>query len=285
MKNKNFDTEMVHYMARIDKIALLTRKEENDLGRQVKFHGNRKAAEKLAVSNLRFVVKIALEYKKFGFGLIDLVQEGNLGLMKAIESFDPEKGNRLITYAVWWIRAHIHNYIIQNWSLVRFGSSRLQRNIFYKIISAKAGLIDETATQFNERVASELTTNPRRVEEMQSRVHMRDSSLDLELTDDGKVRLVDLIASGDPTHAELFETGDWGSYVRSRLYDSISRLDDREKFIVSRRFLSESPATLQEIGVDLGISKERVRQLETRIISRLRKELTGDVEIGKAEVA
>jgi len=272
------------YLSEINQFPLLSVEEEQTLARRFRDGGDLDAAHRLVTSNLRFVVKVAYEYRSYGIKMSDLIQEGNIGLMKAVQKFDPDKQIRLISYGVWWIRAYIQNYILKSWSLVKLGTTQAQRKLFFSLARTKRELEKAghgDGSQDDERqIARKLRVKPTEVLEMQQRMDGRDLSLDAPMGDDGGNTHVDFVASTlqgqDDDLAESEERG----IVHDRVGRALSRLDVRERYIIEQRIMSEKPLTLKELGEHFGFSRERARQLEIRAKDKLKGELTrimGDV--------
>lgn len=261
------------YLNRIDQYSLLTPDEERRLAMRWRRFRDPDAAERLVTGNLRFVVKIAFEYRTYGARLLDLIQEGNLGLLVAVDRFDPGRGVRLTTYAVWWIRAYIQEYIRRGWSMVRFGTTRAEQRCFYRLRRERQRLERSGGKADPERLAAALGVSPRELEAIESRITRRDLSLDDAAYVDTEETRGDRIADDRPGPESCFATEE----VHQRAHDEIERamasLDDRERDILYRRYLSAKPATLKEIGAQFGISRERVRQLEARAMAKLRERL------------
>ena len=260
------------YMDDIHRSELLTREQENELARRWAQDREEAAAEELVRRNLRFVVKVAMRYRKYGVSLSDLIQEGNLGLIRAVEKFDPERGTRLISYAVWWIKAYIQSHIIQTWSLVRIGTTQAQRRLFYKLPRALAvgGPEGEGSETRLERLAGELQARRSDVVLMMNALKGRDLSLDAPLDDEGGgTTFVDRVEDRRPgPEARTAESED--TAVRRRLLaEAMACLSERQQAIIRLRHLGEESVTLREVGQQLGISRERVRQLEALALKRL----------------
>jgi RNA polymerase sigma-32 factor len=261
------------FLAEIRTVPLLTAEEEVRLARAWRDDGDARAAHQLITANLRFVVKVAHEYRTYGFRLADLIQEGNIGLMKAVQKFDPEKQIRLISYAVWWIRAYIQNYILRSWSLVKIGTTQAQRKLFFSLARTKRELERLGGGTGSEKVADRLHVRESEVVEMERRLDGRDLSLDAPWGDDGSS------THGDHVAWEGIRADDeMGSRQERRLATdgvriAVDRLDDRERFIVQNRILTDAPMTLKDVGAHFGFSRERARQLELRAKEKLRREL------------
>ena len=273
MQSKNSSRDSLNiYLKDIHRPTLLTREEENELARRWVESRDERAAAELIQKNLRFVVKVALGYRKYGVPVGDLIQEGNLGLIRAVEKFDPTRGTRLISYAVWWIKAYIQSHIIQTWSLVRIGTTQAQRRLFYKLPRALAeGRLDgESQDQQINRLAEEFRARPKDVVLMMKAMRGRDLSLDAPLDEDGGATFVDRVEShGMSPEEEAAEKQD-AAYRKALLDEAISKLGEREQKIIRLRHCGEDQLTLRQVGEALGISRERVRQLEAQALRKLR---------------
>ncbi|TMA24639.1 MAG: sigma-70 family RNA polymerase sigma factor [Deltaproteobacteria bacterium] len=263
------------YLAEINKYPLLTVDEEQRLARLYAKSGDLDAAHKLVTSNLRFVVKVAYEYRSYGIKMADLIQEGNIGLMKAVQKFDADKGIRLISYAVWWIRAFIQNYILKSWSLVKLGTTQAQRKLFFSLARTRRelekfdGVSGDVHKATEGAIAKKLRVKPGEVLEMQQ----RDLSLDAPMGEDGGSSHVDFVQDGaDLPDAEIAEQEE-RHIVQERVLEALSRLDPRERYIIEQRIMNDKPMTLKELGEHFGFSRERARQLEIRAKAKLEAEL------------
>jgi RNA polymerase sigma-32 factor len=258
------------YIAEINRIPLLTADEEFSLAVNLKKYKGIKEAEKLVVSNLRFVVKIAYEYKNYNVKLPDLIQEGNIGLMHAVKKFDPYKGYRLISYAVWWIRAYIQNFIIRSWSMVKIGTTQAQRKLFFKLNRAKKDLeaLSEKNPEFRE-IAESLNVKEIDVEEMGLRLSNRDVSLNAYLNDEEDTTYLDFLTyQGEDQEAELIRKEEM-EMVQKNITGAMEKLNERESFIVKNRIMADEPLTLQEVGDHYKITRERARQIEKQALKKL----------------
>jgi RNA polymerase sigma-32 factor len=267
------------YLREINRVALLTVEEERRLAREFRDQGDKRAGHRLVEANLRFVVKVAFEYRSYGLRMADLIQEGNIGLMKAVQKFDPDKEIRLISYAVWWIRAYIQNHILKSWSLVKIGTTQAQRKLFFSLartrheierLSPGAGL-DKEGIDVN-LVAKKLRVRPSDVVEMQQRMEGRDLSLDAPVADGTSTHLEFTPSDGEPQDEEL-ASAEEGALVSRRVSEAMGRLDPRERHIVEARIMGEGKETLRDLGQHFGFSRERARQLEIRALEKLRREL------------
>ncbi|MBU4120457.1 MAG: RNA polymerase sigma factor RpoH [Proteobacteria bacterium] len=258
------------YMSEINRFPILTADEEFSLAVRLKKYNDMEAAEKLVVSNLRFVVKIAHEYRNYGLKLADLVQEGNIGLMHAVKKFDPYKGYRLISYAVWWIRAYIQNYIIKSWSLVKIGTTQTQRKLFFKLAQARKMLqnLSEKRPEFKE-IAETLGVRPEQIEEMDLRMSGRDLSLDAQVTEDGESTHMDYLTyDGEDQETTLIKKEEM-ALVQHNIAGALAKLSEKESFIIRNRVMADNPLTLQEIGDRYHVTRERARQIEKQALRKL----------------
>ena len=259
------------YMAEINRFPILKAEEEFKLAVRFVKHNDMKAAEKLVTSNLRFVVKIAHEYKNYRVKLIDLIQEGNIGLMHAVKKFDPYRGYRLISYAVWWIRAYMQNFVIRTWSLVKIGTTQAQRKLFFKLNQTKTKLedISQKNPEFKE-IAEMLNVTEKETEEMDLRLSNRDVSLNAAMDDEGGSTYIDhLVYKGTNQEDELIKKDEM-ALVKKDIAGALEKLTDRENYIIRRRVMADDPETLQEIGDRFNITRERARQIEKEALKKLR---------------
>ncbi|MBU1150157.1 MAG: RNA polymerase sigma factor RpoH [Proteobacteria bacterium] len=258
------------YMSEINRFPILTADEEFSLAVRLKKYNDMEAAEKLVVSNLRFVVKIAHEYRNYGLKLADLVQEGNIGLMHAVKKFDPYKGYRLISYAVWWIRAYIQNYIIKSWSLVKIGTTQTQRKLFFKLAQARKMLqnLSEKRPEFKE-IAETLGVRPEQIEEMDLRMSGRDLSLDAQVTEDGESTHMDYLTYDGADQETTLIKKEEMALVQHNIAGALAKLSEKESFIIRNRVMADNPLTLQEIGDRYHVTRERARQIEKQALRKL----------------
>lgn len=268
------------YLREIRKYPLLTPEEEYTLAKRYKETKDLVAAHKLITSNLRFVVKIALEYIHYNVRLLDLIQEGNLGLIKALTKFDPDKGYRFISYAIWWIRAYIQSFILKTKSLVKIGTTQAQRKLFYSLNKAKKEILRLSGKDFDKSIdeneskliSEKLGVKVKDVIEMEKRLGNSDVSFDAALSEDDDRTLLEKIASDEPNYDEKIIKEEEANIVRSRLTEFLKKASDKERYIAYNRLMSDNPKTLEEIGEVFGITRERVRQIEERLKEKLRKE-------------
>jgi len=258
------------YFSEISQYPLLSRREEHSLAVRVHDDNDPKAAQKLVLSNLRLVVKIAMEYKRVWTNLLDLIQEGNVGLLQAVRRFDPHRGVKLSSYSAYWIRAYILKYLIDNIRTVRIGSSRAERKLFFALNRAKRELEREGFKPEPLLLAERLDVKPEEVESMERRLAQSDLSLDVPVGDEsGAATLGDLQAADLESAEEIVSDHDLRSTLRRHAEAFCKDLDEREQQILWDRLLADEPKTLQEIGDQFGLTRERVRQIEKKLIQRL----------------
>jgi RNA polymerase sigma-32 factor len=267
------------YLSEINQYSLLTVEEEQALARKY-IKGDLAAGHRLVTANLRFVVKVAYEYRSYGIKMSDLIQEGNIGLMKAVQKFDPDKGIRLISYAVWWIRAYIQNYILKSWSLVKLGTTQAQRKLFFSLARTKREL-DKMSVEHGDdsdaadatKIAKKLRVKPVEVREMEQRMEGRDLSLDAPMGEDGGYSHVDFVVGKGASQDDELSDAQEQQIVGDKVTEALARLDQRERYIIEMRVMSDRPMTLKELGEHFGFSRERARQLEIRAKEKLKQEL------------
>lgn len=261
------------FLREIEAYPLLSREDEHELAIRYHEDGDFESAKRLVVSNLRFVVKIASEYISYGFPLLDLIQEGALGLMQAVKKFNPYRGYRLISYAVWWIRAKIHNFIMKSWSIVKIGTTQAQRKLFQKLSRAKKQLniMDAELTDGSlKKVADLFGVKEQDVLSMEMRVASRDFSLDNVSTDDETITYLDSVSDDRANQEELVESMQVAELTQEGLQTGLEKLSPRERYVIERRYLSSPPMKLRELGNEMEISKERARQIEVQALKKLR---------------
>jgi RNA polymerase sigma-32 factor len=261
------------YLKDVGQHPVLSVAEEQALARSYRETGDLKAAHALVTANLRFVVRVASGYTGYGLRLADLIQEGNLGLLKAVTRFDPDQGIRLVTYAAWWIRAYIQAYVLQSWSMVKMGTTQAQRRLFFALARTRRQLAraGEDA-DLDDRVARHLRVRPEEVREASRRMECRDQSLDA-VGPEGSGSTLERLAGGDELQDERLGRVRESARVRRDVQDALSRLDVRERAIVEQRFMADEPTSLQDLGDRFGFSRERARQLELRARGKLRAAL------------
>ena len=268
------------YLTQINQFPLLTQEEEFKLATRYRKDNDIEAAQKLITSNLRFVVKVAFEYKSYEVKLLDLIQEGNIGLMMAVKKFDPYKGYRFISYAIWWIRAYIQNFIIKTWSLVKIGTTQAQKKLFYKIGKVRKALeSDPDNDKKYDVLADDLDVAKEEIMEMEQRMSARDLSLDAPFDEDHELTPLDLLQDGSVDQEEALIVEQEKKILETEVVDAMKRLNEKEAFIIKNRIMAESPLTLQELGDHLRLSRERVRQIESEALKKLRKEMGPSVSL------
>ena len=271
------ERSLSRYYREIWRFPLLTPEEEYMLAERWREHGDVEAAHRLVTSHLRLVAKIAAGYRGYGLPMADMIAEGNIGLMKAVKKFEPERGFRLATYAMWWIRASITEYILRSWSMVKMGTLAAQKKLFFSLgrikrklsLANEGGLDDEGA----ELIASNLGVSAQDVIDMDSRLSQPDLSLNAprsrDEADGGE--FMDSLVDDSPTPEALAADGQETAYRRDLLGKAIATLPERERHILTERQLTEEPMTLEQLGQVYGISRERVRQIEARAMQRVKK--------------
>ena len=267
-----------HYLAEIRKYRFLTKEEEFKLAVKYREEGDLDAISKLVMANLKIAVVISMEYKNLGMNLMDLIQEGNLGLMQAVKKFDPYRDIRLVTYATWWIRAYILRYIMNNWRLVKIGTTQAQRKLFFNLMKEKARLESLGYEVGPKLIAHGLGVKEKEVVEMDIRLGNRELSLDEPLREDSDSPLLSIIPSNEAPIDEKLADEEVSTLLREKIAEFSKTMNERDLAILQNRILSESPKSLNAMGEAYGISKERVRQLEENIIKRLRKFLQTEIK-------
>lgn len=262
------------YMYEVTKHPLLTREAELELARRYRDTGDVKAAYKLVASNLRLVVKLAHEYHRNPMALLDLVQEGNIGLMQAVKKFDPERGVKLSSYAAWWIRAYILRYIMDNWKMVKLGTTEAQRKLFFKLRQEQDRLAAQGVEVTPKLLAERLNVTEQDVVEMDQRLGHDELSIDAPVpgSDDEKATRADrLLPASAPAADESLGNAELRAIFREKLAAFAEGLNEKERYIFEKRLTSDEPMTLQDIGAHYGVSRERARQIEAGLIDRMRK--------------
>jgi RNA polymerase sigma-32 factor len=259
------------YIQAVGTIPVLSKEDEQALATRFRETQDLDAARDLVMAHLRFVVHIAKGYTGYGLPLSDLIQEGNVGLMKAVKRFDPSYDVRLVSFAVHWIRAEIHEFVLKNWRIVKVATTKAQRKLFFNLRRAKKSLAwlsaDETTA-----VANDLGVSETEVTEMEKRLHSRDAIFDPtpDADDDRNFTPAAYLPSPDADPASLVETADWNTDATDRMASALKILDDRSRHILEKRWLSEEKMTLHELAAEHGVSAERIRQIETNAIKKLR---------------
>ena len=272
------DGNLSFYMEQIKKFPLLEAKEEYMLAKAWKNQGDVKAAHKLVTSHLRLVAKIASGYRGYGLPLSDLISEGNIGMMHAVKRFEPEKGFRLATYAMWWIKASIQEYILRSWSLVKIGTTAAQKKLFFNLkkIKSKISAIEDgdlTPDQV-DKIANELSVPHKEVISMNRRISGSDYSLNAPVADDGNGEWQDWLEDESQNQEASFADTEEYLIKKNILSESLEFLNERERDILSERQLSENPLTLEDLSNRYGVSRERIRQIEAKAFEKLQIKMT-----------
>ena len=264
------------YLTDIRKFPMLTRDEEFMLAKRWKEHADPEAAHKLVTSHLRLVAKIAMGYRGYGLPIVEVISEGNVGLMQAVRKFEPDKGFRLATYAMWWIRASIQEYILRSWSLVKMGTTAAQKKLFFNLRKAKSEIsaLEEGDLRPDQvsHIANRLGVLDEEVISMNRRLSGPDASLNAPLRSDGESEWQDWLADDNAVSQETQVAEAEESTIRmSLLQEAMAELSDRERHILTERRLKDNPTTLEELAGQYGVSRERVRQIEVRAFEKLQK--------------
>ena len=279
-----FDS-LQRYLSEIRRYPLLSREEEHQLAVEYKEFGNIKAAYKLLTSNLRLVVMIAREYEKAFKNLLDLIQEGNVGLMEGLKKYDPYRGIRFPSYAVWWIRAYIIRYMMNNWRMVKIGTTQAQRRLFFNLNKEKEKLEAEGYTPGPKLLAQRLEVKEGEIVEMEQRLSHRDLSTDVPIGDDQDLTLLNFLADDKQTPEDQLAEVEYRQLLKEKISVFARGLKDKELFIFQKRLLTDNPLTLREIGEEFRISRERVRQIEERLKKKLKTYLTKEFKDIKDSMA
>lgn len=264
------------YLAEISRYPVLSREEERRLALRVYKYKDKEAAQRLVLANLRLVVKIALEYFTAYQNILDLIQEGNVGLLHAVKKYNPYKGTKFSTYASFWIRAYILRHIMSSFSLVKVGTTQAQRRLFYRLSKEKRRLEAMGITVTPQLLANTFDVTPQDVEDMEKRLSFGDIYLDAPVGEDSEETLMDLISS-DEDIEEQVEEKEKAEILERKIEEFKSSLNEKELFVFEKRILAEEPLTLQEIGEVFGISRERVRQIENAVLRKLKERFKGEL--------
>lgn len=269
----------LHYIQEIQKFPVLTAEEEYEYGMRFKKTGDKEAAKMLVQSHLRLVVKMAMKFRSYGLPVTDLVSEGNVGLIHAVKKFDPEKGFRFSTYAMWWIRAYIQEHVLRSWSLVKIGTTVAQKKLFFNLrkIKKRIGKSDESTSALApdqiKRVAHDLNVSEKEVVEMDSRLQNSDTSLNNLISEEGEEEIGNNIAANEETQEQIAIDNQEKSRRETLLRQAFSVLNEREKDILIKRQMSEVNMTLEELSKAYNISRERIRQIENNALEKIKKEI------------
>lgn len=277
---------LARYLEEIRKFPMLDPEEEYMLAKRWKEHGDVEAAHRLVTSHLRLVAKIAMGYRGYGLPLSEIISEGNIGLMQAVKRFDPDRGYRLATYAMWWIRAAIQEYILHNWSLVKIGTTSAQKKLFFNLRRLKSRLQEledgDLSPEAVKQIAETLDVTEQEVIEMNRRLGGPDHSLNTFLREDSDTEWQDWLVDERATAEEAVAEAEEMDFRRRLLEQAIHVLNDRERHILTERRLREPPTTLEELSRQYGVSRERIRQIEVRAFEKLQKEMKRLEESGAA---
>lgn len=261
------------YLNDIRKFPLLDEHEEQRLAIRFYEHKDLEAAQTLVTSNLRFVVKIAAEYRNYGLKMLDLIQEGNIGLMIAVKKFNPYRGFRLISYAVWWIRAQIQNYIVSAWSLLKIGTTQAQRKLFFKLKQTKKALLQMSGGEDDLALtAKSLHVSETELNEMEQRM-LGEVSLDAELYDGEGATMLESLVDERPDQETMLSDLQEQQVLHGQVAQAMTRLSDKERYVIEKRVVADEPETLQEIANHFSISRERVRQIEENALRKMKNTL------------
>jgi RNA polymerase sigma-32 factor len=271
---KSSDRGFFQYLQQIKKFPILTAEEEFEYGTRFAKTGDKEAAKMLVQSHLRLVVKMATKFKNYGLPIFDLVSEGNLGLIQAVKKFDPQKGFRFSTYAMWWIRAYIQDYVLRSWSLVKIGTTVAQKKLFFNLnkVKKRLGISSSISPNQATQIANALNVTEKEVAEMDSRLSQSDTSLNnLVSEDDDAKEVLDLMASNDDSQEILAIQNQEKSRQQLLFKKALATLNEREKDILIKRQMSEDSMTLEDLSQIYKISRERVRQIEENAIRKIKK--------------
>jgi RNA polymerase sigma-32 factor len=266
------------YLQEIKKFPILTAEEEYMLAKRYKEHGDTEAAHKLVTSHLRLVAKIAMGYRGYGLPVTDLISEGNVGIMQAVKKFDPERGFRLATYAMWWIRAQIQEYVLHSWSLVKIGTTAAQKKLFFNLRKLKNQLssIDtgNLSPENAREIASRLNVKEAEVLDMDNRLFSGDQSLNVQVGEEGDTEWQDMLVDSNDTQDNILANSNELSFRKKIFEQALEALNDREKEIITLRKLKDKPVKLEELSKKFNISRERVRQIEEKAFEKLQKQVS-----------
>ena len=266
-----------HYLQQIKKFPMLSEKQEVNLAKKWRDEGDTDAAHTLVTSHLRLVAKIAMGYRGYGLPVTELISEGNIGLMQAVKKYDPEKGFRLATYAMWWIRAAIQEYVLKSWSLVKIGTTAAQKKLFFNLKKLRNRLSDYSEGSLKphqvKEIASQLNVSEKEVTDMEGRISGNDYSLNAVVSAEGDEEWQEWLVDEDADHEIKIAEQEEVRKRKELLSKAINVLNDREKDIIHYRKLSETPKTLEELSKEYKISRERIRQIEERAFQKLQMEM------------
>ena len=262
-----------HYIQAVNRFPLLTAEQETELGRRWKEHQDVDAARQLVLSHLRLVVAVSRNYMGYGLPQADLIQEGNIGLMKAVRRFDPERGVRLVSFALHWIKAEIHEHVLRNWRLVKIATTKAQRKLFFNLRSMKTSSAALTPDEANQ-IAADLGVKPEEVFEMEKRISGGDVALEPSPGDEESVSPIAYLTDSEDEPAQILERAETAANRSRGLRTAMEKLDPRSRRIIEARWLREDDAaTLQQLADEYGVSAERIRQIESKALKTMRTEM------------
>ena len=275
------DSGLKRYLQDIRKIPMLTLEEELSLAKRFQEHGDVAAAHRLVTSHLRLVAKIASQYRGYGMPASELVAEGNIGLMHAVRSFDPDRGFRLATYAMWWIKASIQEYVLRSWSLVKIGTGAAQKKLFFGLRKMKNSMRRQSDVHSGvltpdevKEIATKMGVSEEDVQDMDTRMSAHDHHLNAHISEDGESEWQDMLVDPQESQESTMANTQERNIRHGKLEQALSKLNAREQAIIRERRLKDDPATLEDLSKTYNISRERVRQIEVRAMEKLTKEMT-----------
>jgi RNA polymerase sigma-32 factor len=273
----NSSSELIR---RFEMFPVISREEEYSLAKRLRDQNDVEAAQSLITSNLRNVVRIAMDYEGYGLPVEDIIQEGTIGLMIAVKKYDPDKGYRLMTYAVWWIKAMIHDYILKFFSHVRIGTTKLQKKLFYGLnkLTREEHLEGQNIDRRSQAISARLSVDKKQIEDIISRLSSRDQSLDSPIATDSDASFMDFLADTRSNPEDKYIEVETSENVKKHIETALSTLSERERDIAVHRLMIDRPLTLDELGNKYNISKERVRQIENAVRIKLKDALKGNIE-------
>ncbi|HEY8427247.1 MAG TPA: sigma-70 family RNA polymerase sigma factor [Sandaracinaceae bacterium] len=274
MATPEHDPALQRYLERVRNLPTLTREEEHELALRVKA-GDQEAADRLVEANLRFVVAMALQYRRYGIPLSELLAEGNLGLMMAVRKFDPDRGTRFVTYAGYWIRAYVLDLVVRSTTMVGAGSGPLRSKLFFRLRRERAKIANLTSDPAERlaKLAERFDVSEEKMEDMLRRLDSRDVSLSTPLHDDASATMLDALPVSDGDQEVVYLDEERRRLIEQHLGDALDGLDARERYILEKRFMGDEEVSLASLGRELGVSRERARQLEARAKKKLKKQL------------
>ena len=282
------DNNLSSYIAQVNKFPILTDKEEYTLAKKYLDEGDIDSAHKLVTSHLRLVVKIAMGFRGYGLPIADIISEGNIGLMQAVKKFDPERGFRLSTYAMWWIKASIHEFVLRSWTIVKVGTSAVHKKLFFNLKRMKNRIAGVDAGYLNSTdaaaVAKELNVPVSEVMEMDRLMTSPSTSLNTNAYEDGEDSLMDLVEDTSANQETIFGESEELGQNTALLHSAMDTLNGREKEILSARRLQDDATTLEDLSQKYGISRERVRQIENRAIEKIKAHMMSAIKKGASRV-